>query len=254
MQEKKSIFAPNKIVAIIIYVAVMFIIASLITIGIGSIICRKNNLDFILFSEALSATDFTKFDPRYIEASAIAQGYGNFFGYLIAFIGVTFFMRDELKSDLSKMKANKFKYPIYAILFFVLTFLVDFLFQLIVESSVNQSTIELILNYSGKYVMIIAVVVFAPIVEELIYRKAIFSLTKGNRIYVSYLISIVLFTLPHMLSSDMSNIFVWILQSIPYMFSAFLFCLIYHKSNFDIYSTIFAHILNNLIAVVLSII
>ena len=103
----------------------------------------------------------------------------------------------------------------------------------------------------GLVPMIISTIFLAPVIEELIFRKVIFHYTKKYSIVASYLISIILFTLPHMISSSISNFGVWALQCVPYMVCGGLLCLIYHKSGFNIYSSICAHMLNNALAVVL---
>ena len=254
-QKKKTILSPNKVVAIVIYIAVLFVIAGLITIVLGVFLGRMRNLDTQLVLESLTATDLTEYELPYIQVNALAQGWGNFLGYLLAFIAVVFFMRDDVVTDFRELgKQKKFfamYIPLAAILFVVLTYIIDIIVGLGVDSSTNQTTIEAIITNGGAAPMIIATVLFAPIVEELIYRKAVFSLCKRYGLVACYLFSTLFFTLPHMISSDMSNIGVWLLQCIPYAASGVLLCLVYHKSKYNVYASIGAHLANNLLASIL---
>lgn len=257
VNEKKTIFSPNKIVAIVIYVVMIMAAAGVITLILGVIIGKSRGLDTQILLESFTALDLTIYEEPYLRANAIAQGWGNLLGYLIATVGVVFYMRDDVVTDFKDLIGeNKKKYaisiPIYAVCFLLITLAIDSLVALIgAEESTNQQTIENILSNGGMFPMLFATVFFAPVVEELIYRKAIFSLTKPYGNLTSYLLSIVLFTLPHMLSSDMSNFGMWLLQCVPYATAGGLLCYIYHKSNYNVYASIGAHMLNNLIACVL---
>ena len=134
----------------------------------------------------------------------------------------------------------------------LITLVVEAIIANFVEDSANQAVIEAILNNGGAIPMVLATVILAPVVEELIYRKAIFYYGNKYSVACSYIVSILLFTLPHMLSSDMSNMAMWLLQCVPYALSGGLLCIIYHKSNYNIYTVILVHMTNNLIACVLA--
>lgn len=240
--------------SIVIYLVTLFIFASVAALVIANIIAMAWNLDKQVLMQCISAKDFSEFEAPYIKANAISQGWGNFIGYAVALAFVAFFMRGFLKEDFNKIKEKKKYYliliPTAALLFCGIGLLIDYLVGLLVPSSNNQSTIEFIILNGGAFPMI-ASVLLAPILEELIYRKAIFSLCKPYGVLAGYILSILFFVLPHMISSDMSNIGIWLLQCIPYLASAFMLAFIYHKSNYNIYASITAHLLNNIIAVVL---
>ncbi len=99
--------------------------------------------------------------------------------------------------------------------------------------------------------MFVAVVICAPIVEELVYRKAIFSFLDKKPIAVAYIVSIILFTLPHMLTTSFQQPLQWFLISIPYLISALMLCVIYHVSGKNIYASWFTHMINNLVSFIL---
>lgn len=251
---KKTIFDPNKLVAIVGYVIILFILSSIITIGLGIVMANMKNLDSKIVLETFTKTDLTEYSIEYVKVNAASQGYGNLIGYMLATAFVVFYMRDGVITDIKDLGKRKRFHAIYiplvAIGFCILTIAIDIIIGNLVEASSNQATIEYILEYGGAFPMILATVVFAPIVEELIYRKAIFQYCERLGLVAAYLLSMVFFTLPHMLSSDTSNMGIWLLQCVPYASSALLLCLIYHKSKFNIYAAIAAHMLNNIIAVI----
>lgn len=251
---KDSIFSPNAKIATLGFILIFFVggvIASYISCSIVSSLTKGISYnDLLQFSQ-------NKFEgivtPQLENASSIMQGWANFTVYFICVLFVPFYLRDDLKKDLDLFKENKkfllWYTPLCAVLFAILSLLASVLIEQIVEISNNQKTIETVMHFDGKYPMIICTVLFAPIVEELIYRKVIFRLFKDKSIVISYFVSIILFTLPHMLSAPDAKS--WLLQVIPYIFSAGLLCAIYHKSKFNIYTCIAAHMLNNIVAVVL---
>ena len=120
-------------------------------------------------------------------------------------------------------------------------------------NSENQSVIELMLKSENGWMIVIMTVLMAPVIEEFVYRYVIFRYTKRVHVALSYALSTILFTLPHMISTNISSVGVgiWLLQCIPYAASGLLFAVVYHKSNYNIYSSIAAHILNNLVAVII---
>ena len=248
--DKKNIYF-----ALMSYLGVLFILASFITIGIAIVYSAVNELNLYDIYNSFITTDFTSLTPEILKASAITQAYGNLVSYVISCVLVVIFLRKYLVEDALKIKENPLKFIglslLAGLLFIVISFVIDFAFSYLVDSSQNQQNIEMIMSYGGAVPMVLAVVLFAPVVEELIYRKAIFKLFENNSITACYVASIIFFTLPHMLSSDMSNMLTWFLQCIPYAACGFMLCYIYHKSNHNIYAVIIAHMMNNLLAAVL---
>ena len=240
--------------AIVVYVLFMFLFGALfiyICLYIGANIINLNGKDLIHYlnheSKLIKGTkEYNAFYTSY--------AIGQFITYLLLFIPCVFLMRNFLKEDFINFK-NKYKYYIiYTIISIVIFLLVSFISSSItshfVGESDNQELISKLLLSKAKIPMIIATLIFAPVCEELIFRKAIFEITKNLHKSMSYIISVSSFTLIHMLSSDMSNFGDWILLTIPYVLCAFLFCLIYDKSKKNIYTTIFVHIANNLLALI----
>ena len=250
------VLRPNKIVAVLSYLIFMFIVGTLL-LYLFSFIYAKNN-DLINYNDLIKYMSDSKYEvtnvDEYKRVSSLVYGFSNLVSYGLSFIFVVFYLRDELKNSFLALKENRWLYiyiPLTSLAFCGVAYLVDYLVGLGVDSSKNQILIETIMKGPGLVPMIISTVIFAPIVEELIYRHVIFHYTKRYSLVLSYIISIVLFTLPHMLTSSIDNIGIWLLQAIPYMVSGGLLCLIYHKSKFNIYASITAHILNNILAVII---
>lgn len=245
----------NLLYAILSYLCILFILSSFIIIGIGLVISIKEQLDFFELFSSFAATDFTQLSPDILKASAITQSYSNLIAYVLSTVLVVIFLRKYLVEDFIKIKQSPVRFTVFSlvagILFILISYGIDILFSQFVESSQNQNNIEMIMANGGAIPMVISVVLLAPVVEELIFRKAIFKFNEKGSIVTSYVISIVAFTLPHMLSSDMSNTFKWLLQCIPYASCGFMLCFIYDKSNKNIYAAIVAHMMNNLLAAIL---
>ena len=113
----------------------------------------------------------------------------------------------------------------------------------------NSGSLELFL-YS------IVLVVFAPIVEELIFRKSVFQILKKFKFSTTkkIIISGLLFGLLHVLSTiisyiatgaDSMTIIIELVYSLPYIGTGFILSYIYAETNENIATPIFAHMFNN---------
>lgn len=118
------------------------------------------------------------------------------------------------------------------------------------SQSANQSGIETIF---GAYPIpiFIATVLFAPIVEEIVFRYIIFRIIRKRYIILSHLISAFLFGFIHVSSQVLIyHNFSELIQIFPYFFMGLVFSLSYEK-NKTIAAPITLHFLNNLIATLL---
>ncbi len=252
---QNPVLAPNKLVAAIFYIFMTFIGSGLIMILIAVIYSSAHQIPFGDMMDALTKTSL-KDVPIYIRHDyLVVNSIGNMLGYVIMLLGVGFYMRNYLVEDTKKWKF-KYRYflwflPVSAAAFYGISYGIDQLIGLVVSSSENQLSIEAMIQDGGAFYMFVAVVLCAPIVEELIYRKLIFSLLEKKHIIISYIISILCFTIPHMLTTSMESFGNWLLMCIPYMLSGFLLCLIYHLSGKNTYASWFAHMINNLVAFII---
>lgn len=251
----KSIFSPNKVVALLAYVLIMFVIGTVLIYLVAFIFSSANNVNFNDLLKAISKSK-DGYNVELLPLGYAVQGVTNFITYLLTFIIVVFYTRDSVKDDFDDVIKRRttlgWLIPVMAIAFTGIAYLIDVLFSKIVPSSNNQNTIVDIMTSSAGPLMVICTIIFAPVAEELVYRKCIFSLAKDKvGVFWCYIISIIAFALPHMVSTPIDNVGTWLLQSIPYFLSAFMLCGIYHLSRFNIYSTILAHMFNNVLAVIL---
>jgi membrane protease YdiL (CAAX protease family) len=118
------------------------------------------------------------------------------------------------------------------------------------ESStpVNQKAILDMLSSDGLVFTLLSAIIIGPIVEELIFRKAIFGLIKHK--YVALVVSSVIFGFIHV--SSESSILVSLYQVIPYVSLGFVFGYLYLKHEKNIMIPIIVHMLSNFISIILT--
>ncbi len=256
MNEK--IKGPSKLMAVVIYLLCYALIGALLVMLSIGIVGSINGAGFGKCINLYAFSKYTK-SPSEItnlefEAYYIGSGIGNALTYLLMGIGILFYMRDEFKNDFLILKEKPKFYSLYipltSIVFAGAAIGLSLWFGSFVESSQNQVLIENIMKYAGAVPMIISTVLIAPIVEEAIYRKCIFHYLKRYPVWLSYVASTILFALPHMLTTSKS-FGTWCLIAIPYLLDGLMLAAIYHLSKKNIYASIAAHMLNNLIAVIL---
>lgn len=262
MDERRNpLLEPNKTVAVIIYFALTLIGGSFIITILALLYSKTQGLGLAPNEvlEIVSITQFDTLDIKYYGLYVFSNATANLIMYILLFLFVLFYMRDYLKQDAKNLIKNYKKLiwliPLCAGIGYGISYGVEVgIGTLIQNSSVNQSSIEFLIEHGGAVSMFFAVVVCAPIIEELIYRKAIFEYLKKYPIIVSYVVSILIFMLPHMITtfiepghSPLDNF----LLTIPYMCSGFLLCLTYHLCNKNIYASWFFHVVNNLVAFIL---
>lgn len=181
----------------------------------------------------------------------------NFILYVVLIVGLVLLLFNAIKADV--LRLNSFKDAIIPALFGVLivylgniagnmlTIIVSSLFKERVVESVNQASIVDILSTNYAPLMIIAVVLLGPIVEELVFRKSMFSLFK-NKI-AALIISSLAFGLIHVLGE--SSIQTMIIAIIPYLVPGLALGYIYLKNDENIIIPIITHVLLNTISVIL---
>ena len=177
----------------------------------------------------------------------------NFSVYLIAFIVIILMLYKDLKTD-SKLfykDINKslYRIPVFFIaMFVVLNVVVDniltemqSLLKYEILSSVNQSSIELLLNDKLGILMVISAIIFAPFVEELVFRKAFVNTIKSKplALYTSSLV----FGLIHCLGETSPEAMV--INLISYMSAGLILGGIYLFSKKNIYISIYVHLIWN---------
>ncbi|MBP3255039.1 MAG: CPBP family intramembrane metalloprotease [Clostridia bacterium] len=170
--------------------------------------------------------------------------------YLVVLAAVIFVFKDRYKRDLKLFKENIGAYfgfiiPRFAILYII--FIVVSLASILIAGqgiSKNQETLEALpLWFSFP-----AAVLWAPIVEEAIFRGVLRRFIKNNIVFI--IISAIIFGLLHTIGNE-STIFTTIIMSFPYMTLGAFLAYIYTKTE-NICTNTFCHFFQNLLAMTLS--
>ncbi len=130
---------------------------------------------------------------------------------------------------------------------YILNFLsnVAITFLLGIESSENQSLI--VESMQGNVLItMFSIIVFAPIVEELVFRASIFSLFYKKNKTLAVILGSSIFGLMHVLVSIFSQNYVDLVYFIPYALMGYCICQCYIKSN-NFIAPFLLHFINNII-------
>ncbi len=161
----------------------------------------------------------------------------------------------QFKDDIFSWKKNWLKNIIIIIVGIGIIIGSSYLFEFIYSclniegTSENQNIIVNALKSSDMGYVVIYSVILAPIFEEIVFRKLLFSTLRKNTkfpLWACVLVSAVFFALIHVVSD---------LQSMVFFFEYFALALVisssYALSNENIYVTILLHFLNNLISLLM---
>lgn len=164
-----------------------------------------------------------------------------FFTYFTFSLIFLFIYKDKLKNDLKNIGNDlNTKNIIIIVLFLVLSFISNIILVNMLNQEASNQEIAVSMLTSFPLLGIIAICLFGPFVEEIIYRLPY----KKN--WLSIIISTIVFTFAHISNFSL----IQILFFIPYLFLSISFSFAYFKNENIILSTT-THILNNLISVVL---
>lgn len=164
-----------------------------------------------------------------------------FFTYFTSSLIFLFIYKDKLKNDLKNIRNNlNTKNIIIIVLFLVLSFISNIILVNLLKQEASNQEIAVSVLTSFPLLGILAICLFGPFVEEIIYRLPY----KKN--WLSIIISTIVFTFVHISNFSL----IQILFFIPYLFLSISFSFAYFKNENIILSTT-THILNNLISVVL---
>ena len=164
-----------------------------------------------------------------------------FFTYFTSSFIFLFIYKDKLKNDLKNIGNDlNTKNIIIIVLFLVLSFISNIILVNMLNQEASNQEIAVSMLKSFPLLGILAICLFGPFVEEIIYRLPY----KKN--WLSIIISTIVFTFAHISNFSLIQMFFLI----PYLFLSISFSFAYFKNENIILSTT-AHILNNLISVVL---
>lgn len=169
------------------------------------------------------------------------QAVAYFFTYFTSSFIFLFVYKDKLKNDLKNIRNDlNTKNIIIIVLFLVLSFISNIILVNMLNQEASNQEIAVSMLKSFSLLGIPAICLFAPFVEEIIYRLPY----KKN--WLSIIISTIVFTFAHISNFSLIQMFFLI----PYLFLSISFSFAYFKNENIILSTT-THILNNLISVVL---
>lgn len=119
----------------------------------------------------------------------------------------------------------------------------------VIVTNANEAAVNVLENNMGFWLSFILIVILAPLVEEFIYRVAIFGLFDEKKQKQAIIASAFIFGIIHV-SQGMVENFLNIFNIIPYITIGFALGYIYYKTK-NIYYPIIVHVLNNLIGIIL---
>lgn len=165
---------------------------------------------------------------------------------LIYLLFIIFIYRKELLIELKIFKQNYIRFILNNLLFYLLGLLLMAVSNVILTKITNYNLagneVE-IRNYISKYpiYMVFSSIIFAPLIEELIFRKTIKNIFRYKYLFI--ILSGLIFGILHISNfRDINEI----LFSIPYIIMGMDFAFIYYKTN-NIFTTITFHLCHNLI-------
>ncbi len=219
---------------------------------------------FNIFARILLLIIYPLFDPNVEGFSSILNASYNMIIYVAIAIPLVILYKNHLIHDHKTIKdTDKFaKLLIISVILMFVSNLVSSLLQSLIVSGVSQNEQNIQQIYKNKFAYVIMfpqVVLLAPLVEELIFRKSFFNLFKNK--YLSLIISTLVFGFMHVTStysyliqtySQGKSLYLTFGYAIPYLVSGLFFGLIYIKSNRNIYTSITCHLINNFCASILS--
>lgn len=191
------------------------------------------------------------------ELNGIGSSVVNYTLYSILFIGLLLVMFNIIKNDFLKITSfgKTLKASLIGLgmvyLFNILGNMVSIVISALLKEKVIETANEMVitdtLKSGGALLMVISVVILGPIVEELIFRKSIFSLFK-NKIF-ALIISSLIFAFIHLTEETSLK---GVIISLPaYLIPGLVFGYIYYKNDENILVPTLTHVFSNLISVVL---
>lgn len=237
----------NGFYGIICYLVSFFIVGMLVQLGVTYIYSAITNFSFneiVGNSDSIFVEGTTLYNAHYG-----SQAVSNLVIYLILFFSLIFIFRKELVEDFKKLKSKILKSLIIMVVFGIVLYFSSYLISLLygkfgIGDSNNQELIVRMVKINP-FVVFFSVVILAPVSEELIFRKSIYNVTNNKVVF--YICSTLIFGLIHMTSTSTENMLNWFLMLIPYCLSGLILATAYERTD-NIYVSIVAHAINNLVA------
>lgn len=249
---------------IFFYIIIFFVASSALSVFFINIYSLIKGIPY----STLSNPDTDEYQTMSIILNPILQI--SVYLLLAAVIGLN--SKKWLVEDSNGLFKNRDKYVGWAVIGMVLLYAVNILFSIfftnvlhITDSSDNQAAIvSMLQTIPGILCMGIFTVFLAPMVEELIFRRSVFTFFKNKNVAV--IISALIFGFIHVSSACFTDL-IGIMQNtvtfktllidfsyiLIYGSMGLILSLLYKKTN-NIYPVIMAHSLNNLLSFIFSLI
>jgi len=243
----------RSLLTILTYLIFYLIVGSIATI----LIIKCYETDTYSYKTILNAMSAVSGDYSLDKIAAACNVWSMAISYIPVAVLLILIMHIDLIEDFKKLKEKPIFNAILAVAGGLVLFLVVFLLGMLIEkvvgyTSTNEETLESVFAYKKYGVfMLLITSIFGPIVEELVYRKAIFNLLNDKPKWIPIVVSIVAFVLPHMLSTTDASFGEFLLISVPYIVSAAIFAFAYEISGRNVYVTMVMHFINNLITCII---
>ncbi|MBR4830864.1 MAG: CPBP family intramembrane metalloprotease [Bacilli bacterium] len=178
----------------------------------------------------------------------------------LSFMGIVFLIhKNEIIKDFKEFIGNKGKWFFKYIGLFIGSVVVMGALNLILSKITNMSSSEneeLVRELIKKFPVYMAVstILYAPFVEEILFRKCVRKIIPGNDklVKIAYiLISAIIFGLVHVISLDAT--FNDFLMGIPYMVVGLSLGYIYIKTD-NVFATMQFHLMHNTILLILQLV
>ena len=250
----KRIVKPSLIVAFLSYLFISLFTPRGIAYVLMNHYCSSNSLDL----ETLNQTYYYGVDNgnEYFKAYSFCKGWQMFITSIIALVFVLIFTRDLIKEDIIKIKENPKFYlkwiGIIALPFGLGVWMLSYCFSNFGISN-NETTLRFIFKNGGALPIVLTALLIAPLLEELIFRKCLWTFIKKfdwMHISFSYGVSTLFFAVPHLLTTQYVNFGLWLVMIIPYFVAGLGLAFIYHKGKENTFASFTAHFTNNLITVI----
>lgn len=164
--------------------------------------------------------------------------------------------RKEIIKDFKEFISNKGKWFVKYIGIFLISVLIMGILNVILsritnmDTSENEELVRKLIKMLPVY-MTFSTMIYAPFVEEMLFRKCIRKIVKGNDKYmkIAYiLISAIIFGLLHVITIDAS--FYDLLMGIPYMIVGLSLAYIYCKTD-NVFGSMQFHLMHNTILLII---
>lgn len=208
-------------------------------------------LSYFFYSLLVSVIlTFFKFDLS--NSSALVKNIYLFLVDIIYIVLLFVFIRKDLKDDVKDFRKNGIElfvnfFPVYIIGIILMGISNSILINITgIELSSNEEAVRSMIKVYPFY-MFFSSVIYAPFVEELIFRKSIKKAVNDNVLFI--LLSGILFGLVHVIGSGEYSVNET-LMGIPYIIMGIDFAYIYYKSR-NIFTTMSLHSVHNLILIII---